>query len=141
MKLIYWSGTGNTEEMANLIEKGIKEVGKGVEILKVGDTNVETLKDEKILILGCPSMGSEVLEECEFEPFIESIEGSLKGKTVALFGSYGWGDGEWMRNWEERMSDNGAKVILEPLIVNNAPEGDDVDKCISYGKEIASINI
>lgn len=141
MKLIYWSGTGNTEEMANLIEKGIKEVGKGVEILKVGDTNVETLKDEKILILGCPSMGSEVLEECEFEPFIESIEGNLKGKTVALFGSYGWGDGEWMRNWEERMSDNGAKIILEPLIVNNAPEGNDVDKCINYGKEIASINI
>lgn len=141
MKLIYWSGTGNTEEMANLIEKGIKEGGKGVEILKVGDTNVETLKDEKILILGCPSMGSEELEEGEFEPFIQSIEGSLKGKTVVLFGSYGWGDGEWMRNWEERMSNNGAKVTLEPLIVNNAPEGDDVDKCINYGKEIASINI
>ena len=103
MKIVYWSGSGNTENMAQLISKGIKEGGKDAEVLSVDKVNVDELVKDEILVLGCPAMGDEVLEEGEFEPFIEEIANKVSGKKVNLFGSYGWGDGQWMRDWEERM--------------------------------------
>ena len=137
MRIIYWSGTGNTERMAELIKEGIVQAGKNVELINVSDVNVyEVLKDE-ILILGCPAMGDEVLEESEFEPFIEEISSKISGKKVALFGSYGWGDGQWMRDFEERMINYGCTIIDSPLIIQNDPDGSE-EECIDFGKKIAS---
>ena len=137
MRIIYWSGTGNTERMAELIKEGIVQAGKSAELINVSDVNVyEVLKDE-ILILGCPAMGDEILEEFEFEPFIEEISSKISGKKVALFGSYGWGDGQWMRDFEERMINYGCTIIDSPLIIQNDPDGSE-EECIDFGKKIAS---
>ncbi|CEH34619.1 flavodoxin [Romboutsia lituseburensis] len=139
MKIIYWSGTGNTEAMANLIAKGVLNSGKEAEVLSVDKVNIDDVKNENILILGCPSMGAEMLEESEFEPFIQGLEHFGQGKKALLFGSYGWGDGEWMRNWEEQMKLYGFEIPIEPVIVNEMPEGDDKQLCIRYGEQIAKL--
>ena len=139
MKMIYWSGTGNTEEMAKLIAKGINESGLEAELINVADADISTIENEKAFILGCPSMGDEVLEESEFEPFMESIESAISGKTIALFGSYGWGDGQWMRDWEERLTDLGASVPIDPVIANYLPEDDSANECIELGKAFAKL--
>lgn len=138
MKIIYWSGTGNTEKMGKLILKGIVESGKSAEIISVSDVNIDEAVEEKMLVLGCSAMGDEVLEEGEFEPFIDEISTRVSGKKVALFGSYGWGDGQWMRDFEERMIGYGCSVISEPLIIQNEPDDDDQD-CIEFGKKIALV--
>ncbi len=138
MKIVYWSGTGNTEKMAQLIGQGITENGKEVEVINVSNVNISALLDEEILILGCPAMGDEVLEEGEFEPFIEEISTKISGKKVALFGSYGWGDGQWMREFEERMTGYGCTIIDEPLIVQSEPD-EIAQECINFGKKIADI--
>lgn len=138
MKIVYWSGTGNTEKMAELIAKGIIESGKDVNTINVSDVNIHELLNEDILILGCSAMGDEVLEESEFEPFIEEISTKVSGKKVALFGSYGWGDGKWMRDFEERMNGYGCVVVETPLIVQNEPDEAEQD-CIDFGKKIANI--
>ncbi|MFL0164698.1 flavodoxin [Candidatus Clostridium helianthi] len=138
MKIVYWSGTGNTEKMAELIAKGIIESGKDVNTINVSDVNIDELLNEDILILGCSAMGDEVLEESEFEPFIEEISTKVSGKKVALFGSYGWGDGKWMRDFEERMNGYGCIVVETPLIVQNEPDEAEQD-CIEFGKKIANI--
>ncbi|HBJ2620950.1 flavodoxin [Clostridium botulinum] len=140
MKIIYWSGTGNTEAMANLIAKGIEESGIKTEMINISSANVDNLKDENIVVLGCPSMGDEELEGGEFLPFLENVQENLKNKKVILFGSYGWGDGQWMRSWEEEMTASGVNVALEPLIVNYAPEGESEEQCIQYGREIAKLS-
>nr|3NLL_A Chain A, FLAVODOXIN [Clostridium beijerinckii] len=138
MKIVYWSGTGNTEKMAELIAKGIIESGKDVNTINVSDVNIDELLNEDILILGCSAMADEVLEESEFEPFIEEISTKISGKKVALFGSYGWGDGKWMRDFEERMNGYGCVVVETPLIVQNEPDEAEQD-CIEFGKKIANI--
>ncbi len=140
MKIIYWSGTGNTEAMANLIAKGIEESGIKTEMINISSANVDNLKDENIVVLGCPSMGDEELEGGEFLPFLENVQEDLKNKKVILFGSYGWGDGQWMRSWEEEITASGVNVALEPLIVNYAPEGESEEQCIQYGREIAKLS-
>ncbi|ACD25136.1 flavodoxin [Clostridium botulinum] len=140
MKIIYWSGTGNTEAMANLIAKGIEESEVKIELINISNANVDSLKDENIVVLGCPSMGDEELEGGEFLPLLENVQDDLKNKKVILFGSYGWGDGQWMRSWEEEMAASGVNVVLEPLIVNYAPEGESEEQCIQYGREIAKLS-
>ena len=121
--VIYWSGTGNTEAMANAVAEGA-----GVDALTVSDFS-GNIADFDAIAFGCPAMGAEVLEEDEFEPFFTNIEGSLSGKKVLLFGSYGWGDGEWMRNWYDRTKAAGAELIGdEGFIVNEAPSDDDLAK-------------
>ncbi|MBN1044372.1 MULTISPECIES: flavodoxin [unclassified Clostridium] len=140
MKIIYWSGTGNTEAMANLIAKGIEESEVKIELINISNANVDSLKDENIVVLGCPSMGDEELEGGEFLPLLENVQDDLKNKKVILFGSYGWGDGQWMRSWEEEMAASGVNVALEPLIVNYAPEGESEEQCIQYGREIAKLS-
>ena len=138
MKIIFWSQSGNTEGIAKLILKGIEEGGKKAELLEVSSATLEDIKNEDIVILGCPASESEELDESAMEPFVNSLEGNIQGKKVALFGSYGWGDGEWMRNWEERMEAYGANLISEGLIINERPESEeDKEKCINFGKLIA----
>ena len=100
--VIYWSMTGNTQAMAEAIAKGAREAGAQVDVFSVDQVGVDQVLEYDQLALGCPAMGAEVLEESEFEPFFSQLEGRLSGKSVALFGSYGWGDGQWMRDWEER---------------------------------------
>ena len=130
--VIYWSGTGNTEMMAQAIAEG-----SGGELFKVSDFS-GNLADYDKIAFGCPAMGAEVLEEEEFDPFFTGIENMLSGKDVALFGSYGWGDGEWMRNWEERTSASGAKLFGgEGLMVNETLTDDDMEKCRAFGADFA----
>lgn len=134
--IVYWSGTGNTEAMAKLIKEGAEGAGATASLLQVADADASALNAD-VMALGCPSMGAEVLEESEFEPYIDSIEGQVSGKKIALFGSYGWGDGEWMRDWTERMKNAGAVLAAESLIVNEAPEGESADQCKAFGAAIA----
>lgn len=136
MKIIYWSGTGNTEKMAELISKGIEKAGKTAELISVDSVNINDILSEDVLILGCSAMGDEVLEESTFDPFIEEISDKISGKKVALFGSYGWGDGQWMRDWEERMIGYGCTVPEDFLIIQNEPEDDD-QACIEFGQRVA----
>ncbi len=129
--VIYWSGTGNTEQMANAIAEAA-----GAELYSVSDFS-GNIADYDRIAFGCSAMGDEVLEESEFEPFFTAIEGALSGKTIALFGSYGWGDGEWMRNWEERVKNDGAVLLNdEGLIVNEAPSDEDLEKCKALGEAL-----
>jgi flavodoxin I len=134
MKIVYWSGTGNTEKMAQLIAKGIREGGKNAEVINVANADSYIFDEEEVIILGCPSMGDEVLEESEFEPFIEEISSKISKKKAALFGSYGWGDGKWMRDWEDRMISYGCEIKEDCLIICGEPE--DEDECINFGKKI-----
>ena len=130
--VIYWSGTGNTEAMANAVAEGA-----GVDAMTVSDFS-GNVEDFDALAFGCPAMGAEVLEEDEFEPFFTGIESKLSGKKVFLFGSYGWGDGEWMRNWQERVTAAGAELVGEEgYIVNEAPSDDDLAKLKAIGAELA----
>jgi flavodoxin short chain len=136
INIIYWSGTGNTEAMAKLIAEGAQGAGAVVAIKNVSEASAADL-DADVIALGCPSMGAEVLEESEFEPFIQSIEGSVSGKKLALFGSYGWGDGEWMRNWSARMESVGALLTVDSLTVNDAPGGEEAERCRAFGAALA----
>lgn len=129
--VIYWSGTGNTEAMAKAVADGA-----GAELFSVSAFSGD-VADYDAVAFGCPAMGAENLEEGEFEPFFEGIESKLSGKKVALFGSYGWGDGEWMRNWEERAKNDGAILVGgEGLIVNETPDDEALEKCAALGAEL-----
>lgn len=137
--IIYWSGTGNTESMAFAVLEGVQSSGASADLFKVSDTTASAAAAYDTLILGCPAMGSEVLEEDEFEPFFTELEGSLSGKKVALFGSYGWGDGEWMRNWEQRVINDGAVLVNgEGLTINEAPDDSELEECRALGKAAVS---
>lgn len=138
--IIYWSGTGNTEAMANAVYDGAKSVNPEAVCFSVADISAEEAARYDTLILGCPAMGAEVLEEDEFEPFFAGLETKLSGKNVALFGSYGWGDGEWMRSWEERVKGSGANLVGgEGLIVNDAPDEAALGQCGELGKKAAAL--
>lgn len=140
ISVVYWSGTGNTQAMAEAVAEGIKAAGQEAELLEVGNADAATVAAGNAFALGCPSMGSEQLEEAEMEPFIEEIESLVSGKTILLFGSYGWGDGEWMRDWEQRMLDAGANVLnREGLICHEYPDADALEECKSLGKQLASL--
>lgn len=137
IQVIYWSGTGNTEKMANLIVEGIQVETREVNVKEVASASVDDAVHSELIVLGCPSMGAEVLEEDEMQPFVDALEDKVKGKKVALFGSYGWGDGEWMRDWDERMKSYGAIMVEESLIINEKPEGEDEEKCRAFGRSLA----
>lgn len=138
--VIYWSGTGNTAAMADFVAEGIKQAGAEAEVLPVSAASVSDLKDAKAFALGCPSMGAEQLEESEMEPFMAELEGEISGKQIALFGSYGWGNQEWMRDWEERITGAGATVVNgEGVTVNGAPDDDVADQCRELGTALAGM--
>ncbi len=138
--VVYWSQTGNTQAMAEAIGEGITKAGKEAAVVSVEDAPINEIKEAKVVALGCPAMGDEVLEESEMEPFVSRIEEFISGKTVALFGSYGWGDGQWMRDWTERMSNAGAVVLNgEGLICNETPDEDALDECVKLGGQLAAV--
>ena len=135
--VVYWSGTGNTEAMASAVVDGVREGGAEAELFTASEFDASMLSSFDAVAFGCPSMGSEQLEDSEFEPMFNSCEGDLGGKKIALFGSYGWGDGEWMRNWEERAKNDGATLVGgEGLIVNETPDDEALEKCAALGAEL-----
>ena len=137
--IIYWSGTGNTEAMAGAIAEGAKEVNADTAYFTVSEISADKAAEYDTLILGCPAMGAEELEESEFEPFFAELESKIDGKNVALFGSYGWGDGEWMRSWEETCTADGAVLVTESVICNDAPSDDAIAECKALGAALAAV--
>lgn len=138
--IVYWSQTGNTQEMAKAIEEGVKEGGKETALVEVASAALEDLKNAEVFALGCPAMGAEELEESEMEPFVAEVEKVAAGKKIALFGSYGWGDGQWMRDWVERMKNAGAEIIDgEGLMCQEAPDAESLEACKALGKKMASL--
>lgn len=135
--MVYWSGTGNTEMMAKKIEEGLIASGVTVETYIVDEIAPENIVNYEKILFGCPSMGVDELEETEFEPFFEEAEKLIQGKKIALFGSFGWGDGEWMDIWEERVISKGALLFNKGLIANYTPNEDDEDACVKFGKDFA----
>ena len=137
ISVVYWSQTGNTEAMAEAVGAGIAKAGKEADVVEVSSASMEDLKAAKVFALGCPAMGAEVLEEMEMEPFVEEVEGFAQGKTIALFGSYGWGDGEWMRNWEEDCKAAGAELACDSVMSNEGPGDAEVKSCEDLGAALA----
>lgn len=137
--IVYWSGTGNTETMANCIAEGAKEAGAEVELMGPSEFSAARFSEFSAVAFGCPAMGSEVLEEGEFDPMFTDLEGSLSGKKIALFGSYGWGDGQWMRDWCARCESANANLYDEAgLVVNEAPDADAQENCRELGRKLAT---
>ena len=134
--VIYWSGTGNTEAMANAVAEGMKEVGAEVTVMTPDQVDAGALNYSAIAF-GCPAMGSEVLEEMEFQPMFDACKRSLGGKRAALFGSYGWGDGEWMRTWESDCDSAGVNLVCESVICTETPDDAALEACRALGKALA----
>jgi len=136
--VIYWSMTGNTEAMAAAVADGARDAGLDVTLCRVSEIDVDTALNYDVLALGCPAMGYEVLEELEFRPFFSSLKKHLAGRKVALFGSYDWGIGQWMFNWEDRTLDAGAVLVNgQGLMVNNTPNQADLERCRALGAALA----
>ena len=135
--VVYWSGTGNTEAMAKAVLKGAKEKDADVVMLTPSEFEASMIESLDAIAFGCPAMGAEVLEESEFEPMFSSCLSRLTGKKVALFGSYGWGDGEWMRSWEKTCEDAGVELAFESVICNEEPDGEAVAACNALGAALA----
>lgn len=135
----YWSQGGNTKAMAEAIGEGVVEAGAEAAVLDVSKVSVADLKQATVFAMGCPSMGAEELEDSEMEPFVSEVEGFAAGKKIALFGSYGWGDGQWMRDWVERMEAAGATIIGgEGLITQEIPDADALAECRRLGKQLVN---
>lgn len=132
--VIYWSGTGNTEAMADAVKQG---AGAGAELYTASEFNSGDVSEFDAFAFGCPAMGSEQLEDGEFEPMFDSLKDSLSGKPVALFGSYGWGDGEWMRSWEEDCRAAGIVLVCDSVICNEAPDDETIAACKALGAALA----
>ena len=137
--VVYWSGTGNTETMANAVAEGAKGAGAEVDVLVANDFNSGKVAEYDGIAFGCPAMGAEVLEEGEMEPFVTEVEAFAAGKKIGLFGSYGWGDGQWMREWAERVTGEGATVVNgEGLICQETPDDAMIEECKNLGKALAA---
>lgn len=135
--VVYWSGTGNTKAMADCVVAGLKEAGVDTELFFADAFNADMVADYDAIAFGCPAMGAEELEDSEFLPMFESCGANLKDKKIALFGSYGWGDGEWMRSWEETCQNFGAVLACDSVICNDAPDADAENACKALGKSLA----
>lgn len=136
----YWSQGGNTEAMAQEIGKGITDAGKEAVVDEIANVSLDDLKEASVFAMGCPAMGDEVLEEDEMEPFVVEVEKFASGKNIALFGSYGWGDGEWMKDWEERMKKAGANLVHgEGVICVEEPDSTALEELHKLGEELAAI--
>ncbi len=135
--VVFWSGTGNTEAMADAVIAAAKEAGAEVSVFDPGKFSADQMAGFDAIAFGCPAMGDEVLEEDEFEPMFAAVESVLAGKKIALFGSYGWGDGQWMRDWEERCKKAGAERIGEPAVANEVPDAAALEACKALGAALA----
>lgn len=140
IQVVYWSQSGNTQAMAEAVGRGIEAAGKEANVVDVSSASLDELKSATVFAMGCPAMGAEVLEEGEMEPFVCDVEGFASGKTIALFGSYGWGDGQWMREWVDRMNAAGATVLNgEGVICQETPDDAALTECENLGKQLASV--
>ena len=135
--VVYWSGTGNTAAMAGAVEEGAKKRGAEVSVFGPDKFTADMVSEYDGIAFGCPAMGAEVLEESVFDPMFTDIEGSLSGKSIALFGSYGWGDCLWVRDWEDRCKSAGAKLACDSVMANNAPGEDALEECRDLGAALA----
>lgn len=134
----YWSQTGNTAAMAAAIGEGITEAGKEAVVTDISSVSMDDLQAASAFALGCPAMGAEVLEEGEMEPFVTEVEAFASGKKIGLFGSYGWGDGQWMRDWSDRMKQAGAYVLGgEDAICCGAPDASAEEALKELGRQLA----
>lgn len=122
--VVYYSTTGNTLGMANAVVDQLKADGADVDLVEASDFSSADGYDA--FAFGCPAMGAEVLEESVFQPMWDAVKGTLSGKKVGLFGSYGWGDGQWMRDWVEDAKNNGAALVNDGVICMNAAEDDTI---------------
>lgn len=135
--VVFWSSTGNTEDMAKAVAEGAKNAGAEVTLFETSDFSADKVEEFDAIAFGCPAMGDEVLEETEFEPLFAACEDKLAGKKVALFGSYGWGDGAWMRDWEERCKEKNIELVAESVICMEAPDDEAVENCKALGEKLA----
>lgn len=136
--IVYWSGTGNTAALANEIAQSAKQNGADVSLFSASEFSADMIDKFDKIAFGCPSMGCEQLEDMEFEPMFESCKPKLNGKEIALFGSYGWGGGEWMNSWEDDCNSVGANLIFDSIICNDAPDDDALSQCRELGKILAN---
>ena len=136
--VVYWSGTGNTEIMAGKVLEGAKEAGAEAVLYTASEFSGSMMEQFDAVAFGCPSMGAEQLEETEFEPMFAGCESKLKGKRIALFGSYGWGDGEWMKTWEDTCISDGALLAHGSVICNETPDAAAKSDCKALGRALAS---
>ena len=134
--VVYWSGTGNTEAMAKAVVEGIENGGVEAQLFSAGEFDSSMLSSYDAVAFGCPAMGAEQLEDFEFEPLYESCRTSISGKNVALFGSYGWGDGQWMRSWEESCRESGAILSSDSVICSGYPDAGSLEDCRKLGKSL-----
>lgn len=136
--VVYWSGTGNTQLMAEAVLEGALQAGAQGKLFTSAEFSPAAVEEYSAIAFGCPSMGAEQLEETEMEPFVETLEPLVSGKKILLFGSYGWGDGEWMRDWADRMKNAGAVLVrAEGVIANEAPDNEALEECRAAGKDLA----
>ena len=135
--VVFWSGTGNTEAMADAVKAGAMEAGVEVSFFNASDFSADMVDDFDAIAFGCPAMGDEVLEEDEFQPMFDAVLPALNGKKVALFGSYGWGDGQWMRDWEETCKAAGVSLACDSVIANESPDDEAVAACKALGAALA----
>lgn len=136
--VLYWSGTGNTEMMANSLLAGIRDSGMQADIFSVSEFDEALIDDYTHVALGCPSMGDEELEDFEFLPVYEAIKVNLAGKNVVLFGSYDWGNGEWMDAWNIDVVTSGANLVVDGLITHLTPDADALEEARSLGRTLAN---
>lgn len=135
--VVYWSSTGNTEAMAQAVAEGARKAGASAELFTATEFDGGKVDAFDAIAFGCPAMGAEELEDSEFAPMFESCESKLSGKKIALFGSYGWGDGEWMRTWEDTCRDDSASLVCDSVICQEAPDDDALNACRSLGEALA----
>ena len=136
--VVYWSGTGNTEAMAGAVAEGAKGKGAEVTLLTSAEFDASMMDQYDAVAFGCPAMGAEVLEESEFDPMFEGCKPVLGGKKIGLFGSYGWGDGQWMRDWQDACLEAGADLAVDPVICNEAPDDAALEECKALGASLVS---
>ena len=136
--VVYWSGTGNTEAMAGAVAEGAKGKGAEVSLLTSAEFDASMMDQYDAVAFGCPAMGAEVLEESEFDPMFEGCKSVLGGKKIGLFGSYGWGDGQWMRDWQDACLEAGADLAADPVICNEAPDDAALEECKALGASLVS---
>ena len=136
--VVYWSDTGNTEAMANYVAEGIRAAGGNAEIITADSFGPDKVSQYDAIAFGCPAMGDEILEEDIFEPMFSAVEGSLSGKRVGIFGSYDWGDGQWMRDWADRCRAAGAELANDGVIANLTPNDAEAEDCRNLGRLMCS---
>lgn len=137
LAIVYWTGTGNTENMANAVSEGFKEISDDVDIIFSDDFTADDMDDYEVIAFGCPAMGDEELEESSFEPMFTECESRLAGRKIAIFGSYEWNNGEWMTTWEQRCKDADADLVADPLPAYDDPNEEALESCRAMGRILA----